>query len=290
MRYGAITKGHEVRVGGEEGATGLVGWLGPGKFGGVRAGIDRQGQQRQWVSLDELAPMAGWTEAHAAALTGDQDAIAGLEPSELDARTEEAIELQLGSSARSRHRLAAGSTPLHVALVVPDPAMVRALLAAGARCDVPDERGELPGLDLVRVHANEIADTVAEIASLQPLAEALALAAVRRGNGHVLMGLARGGFDFEAPLGDGASLRKRFVAEVAWGPKRKAILAAARRQESPDVVQPAPTGKTKCKDCGKKIGRGEPQFGKGEERPDGRVRRTWYHLECAERLFGPIPK
>lgn len=286
MRYGSMTKGHEVRVAG--GDVGLVGWLGPGKFGGARAGIDREGQQRAWVGLDELSPMAGWSVAHAVALAGDEKALAELGPEDLNAQTEEEIGLQLGSSARSRHRLAVGSTPLHVALLVPDAAMVRALLAAGAACDLPDQEGELPGVGLGRVHANEIADAVAEVASQKPLAEALALAAIRRGNGHMLMGLAQGGFDFEAPIDDGASLRERFVGEVAWGPKRKAILATASRQASPDVIQPAPTGKTKCKGCAKKIRRGEQQFGKGEERGDGRVRRTWYHLECAERAFGPI--
>lgn len=282
-----LAAGQQVRV--ETGGStkvGFVGWIGPGKYGGIRVGVDIDGGRREWADSKKVSPIGTWTLGHWAAMAKDVRTIAELTPEQLEAPTTEAMTLQFGSKSRFRQRVPEGTTPLHIATLWPDPPSVRALLERGARTNVLDAEGHAPGWAMCRLHANEVEAVAAELARDEAVATMLAREGLARGNGHVLMGLASAGFDFQAPLGKGASLAKRLVAEPAFGPPRRTILAAAERLASPDQVIEAPTGKTKCVACGKKIARGEMQFGKGEVTDGGRVKRRWHHLPCAREAFG----
>jgi len=50
----------------------------------------------------------------------------------------------------------------------------------------------------------------------------------------------------------------------------------------PDVLQPAPTGRAKCRGCGKPLAKGELRFGESVSNPfaEGETQR-WFHLVCA---------
>ncbi|MFK7989021.1 MAG: hypothetical protein AB8I08_23590 [Sandaracinaceae bacterium] len=278
-----IAVGQEVRL--PDGEQGWVGWIGPGQEGDWRVRVDVEGAQR-WVDLTNVSPLGAWTRAHWAALTKNSQVLSELTPKQLDAPTTETMILQFGSKARFRQHVPPGTTPLHIATLWPDTASIRALLAAGAQPRVRDTEGHLPGHAMCAVHANEVVEAARTLATTSPIAAALALEGAARGNGHVLMGLARGGFDFDAPLLAGPSLRGRFEDESRFGPSRKSILAAAARSANPDQLIDAPSGKTKCRGCGKKIGRGTPQFGSGTVQASGKVKRQWFHEACARRELG----
>lgn len=282
-----LVVGQQVRIETSE-KLGFIGWIGPGKDGGIRVGVDIDDAEREWVGSAEVAPIGTWTRGHSAAMSKDARAIAKLTPQELTEATTETMSLQFGTKRRFRRQVPAGTTPLHIATLWPDLASVRALLVGGARADAKDGEGHPPGWAMCRVHANEVEAVAAELARDEGVAAMLAREGVARGNGHVLMGLATAGFDFQAPLDCGPSLAKRLVAEPAFGPPASAILAAANRLASPDQLIEAPTGKTKCVTCGKKIARGEMQFGKGEVAADGRVKRRWHHVACARKVFGRV--
>lgn len=50
----------------------------------------------------------------------------------------------------------------------------------------------------------------------------------------------------------------------------------------PHVVEPAPTGRAKCRGCGEKVAQGELRFGESLPNPFAEGETThWFHLECA---------
>lgn len=250
-------------------------------------GVDVRGG-RKWLDVSDVSPLGAWTRAHWAAMTRSAQVLAQLTPPEVDAPTSESMSLQFGSRARFRRVVPPGTTPLHIATLWPDADSIRALLAAGARTEIRDAEGHLPGHAMCGVHSNEVVEAARTLATTSPIAAALALESLEHGNGHVLMGLATGGFDFDAALASGPSLRERFELESRFGPNRKSILAAASRAASPDELIDAPSGKTKCHGCGKKIRRGTPQFGSGTALASGRVKRRWFHEACARRELGDV--
>jgi len=50
----------------------------------------------------------------------------------------------------------------------------------------------------------------------------------------------------------------------------------------PDLIQPAPTARSKCRGCGERIGEGELRFGESLSNPFAEGETThWFHLDCA---------
>jgi len=50
----------------------------------------------------------------------------------------------------------------------------------------------------------------------------------------------------------------------------------------PHVIEPAPTGRAKCRGCGEKVAQGELRFGESLPNPFAEGETThWFHLECA---------
>jgi len=61
----------------------------------------------------------------------------------------------------------------------------------------------------------------------------------------------------------------------------------------PDVIEPAKTGRSRCRGCGRTIGRGELRFGESLPNPYGEGESLyWYHLVCAACMrpdrLGPV--
>ena len=61
----------------------------------------------------------------------------------------------------------------------------------------------------------------------------------------------------------------------------------------PDSIQPAPTGRAKCRGCGKAIAKGELRFGESGPNSYGEGEATtWFHLSCSALMrpekLGPV--
>ena len=59
-------------------------------------------------------------------------------------------------------------------------------------------------------------------------------------------------------------------------------MSAAKMRPVPDSIQPAPTGRAKCRGCGKAIAKAELRFGETGPNSFGEGEATsWFHLACA---------
>src|SRR5690606_34460474 len=68
-----------------------------------------------------------------------------------------------------------------------------------------------------------------------------------------------------------------FIDNRAFGPRRPPILASSM----PHVIEPATSGRAKCRACDRPIAKGEPRFGERQPNAFGDGEMTlWFHLSC----------
>src|SRR5262245_31578888 len=87
----------------------------------------------------------------------------------------------------------------------------------------------------------------------------------------------------ETPGRGSSSVRnERRMEGPTAGSRRPDRPRAGRRLMASHVIEPASTGRAKCRGCGERIAAGEMRFGESAPNPFGEGETTqWFHLECA---------
>lgn len=246
-----------------------------GRSGEVRLRVAVNGRAF-WCDAAAVSAVKGWTLAHSAALRDDPRLCAAASDADVGG--------SLRAAASCRGPVSVGVTPLHLAARFQATAAFDALIRRGADVDAVDATGRSVREWMVQYNVG--------LASIGTENQAqMATQALAGGHHRALVALIEGGFDIDAPLPSGLSVRetlhsKEYAFQLKMTPddvRRIEKMAAA--EECPHSIQLSRSSKTKCRACGKKIQKNTEQFGLGEVSQWKTMKYQWFHLECGQTRY-----